>query len=584
MRRRLLRRPFVAGVQRRGSPRGRWGRESRRLPPRRGAARAPRGERARRRSAAGLDAPASLGRPRLTSGQASLAAPSFALVATALDRAGQCRPPSRRTRSRTGAAAARVDRAALIVRSDPQIVIAWDRPDVEPSIEGDFGLLADWPAAARARLRRLARARPRRGGEDAVVRLNQRGEAFCLPALSLRGRHLEILGRPVSGSAVVRVRDVSGDRLEATRMREKVAEAEATPQPRASRSKRLGPRVGTRRRGADGLVQRPLCAVGRSGRRARGRRAIRGTVRSGPSPRSGGGAAARRRLETPRQRGRRRRAAHLRGRRGRNRLWVGRRRLRRVRGGRAESADGPQRGRLFPHDRPPVDRGRDLRQVEAAHLLQCGLQPDVVARSRLPRQPSDRWRGPRPAQDQAPAARASGFPRLEGPADGGLSGDRAERDRLVPAGRPRLARRHQPQPEGRRHLSLRRRDAELCARLASDRAHPRPGRNARRAEGGRGGVRRRRTDETLQPGLRGDVGHRPARGSATIRISTPIAEACRASVPRARHVGRAQGHGGRPARASRGPRPPASSGPTTSPSTPPRCRCPTGRPCSLSSM
>ena len=96
----------------------------------------------------------------------------------------------------------------------------------------------------------------------------------------------------------------------------------------------------------------------------------------------------------------------------------------------------------------------------------------------------------------------------------------AERDGLVSAGRPGAPRRHQPQPEGRRHLSLRRRDAELRARLPGHRAHPRSGRDARRAQGGRRGVRRRRAHEAVQSGLRRDVGHRPGATRAIIRIST----------------------------------------------------------------
>ena len=127
------------------------------------------------------------------------------------------------------AAAARVERAALIVRSDPQIVIAWDRPEVEPSIEGDFSLVADI-AAPQGALSFASWLQPEaaRQAEEAVARLLSRGEAFSLPALSVSGRHLEIRGRPVSGSAVVRVRDVSGDQLEASRMREKVAEIEVS--------------------------------------------------------------------------------------------------------------------------------------------------------------------------------------------------------------------------------------------------------------------------------------------------------------------------------------------------------------------
>ncbi len=182
----------------------------------------------------GLDAPAASA-AGLTSDQG--VAIGFAVLLVALAAMALVHLAARRLWARRlgeletelAAAAARVDRAALIVRSDPQIVISWDRPDVEPSIEGDFGLLADMAVPQRV-LDFAAWLAPEAacGAEDAVLRLLNRGEAFCLPALSLRGRHLEILGRPVSGSAVVRVRDVSGDRLEATRMREKVAEAEAT--------------------------------------------------------------------------------------------------------------------------------------------------------------------------------------------------------------------------------------------------------------------------------------------------------------------------------------------------------------------
>ena len=44
--------------------------------------------------------------------------------------------------------------------------------------------------------------------------------------VSLRGRHLEIDGRPVSGSAVMRIRDVSGERLQLAQLRDQFAHAE----------------------------------------------------------------------------------------------------------------------------------------------------------------------------------------------------------------------------------------------------------------------------------------------------------------------------------------------------------------------
>ncbi len=128
--------------------------------------------------------------------------------------------------ARTGA---KLDRAALILRSEPQIVVSWDRPDAEPTIEGDLALIGDALAAQRipgyASWLEPAVATQ---VEEAAERLLNRGEAFSIAAVSLRGRHLEISGRPVSGSAVMRIRDVSGDRLQLAQVREKIAQAEGS--------------------------------------------------------------------------------------------------------------------------------------------------------------------------------------------------------------------------------------------------------------------------------------------------------------------------------------------------------------------
>ena len=52
---------------------------------------------------------------------------------------------------------AKLDRAALMLQSESQILISWDRPDAEPTIEGDFTLVADSPLVfARPRLRIMA--------------------------------------------------------------------------------------------------------------------------------------------------------------------------------------------------------------------------------------------------------------------------------------------------------------------------------------------------------------------------------------------------------------------------------------------
>ncbi|MBX9740573.1 MAG: PAS-domain containing protein [Beijerinckiaceae bacterium] len=117
---------------------------------------------------------------------------------------------------------ARLDRAQVFLASETQIVIAWGAPDAEPEIEGDIALLADSPVARRV-LGFGSWLAPQAAQqlEGHVERLRLRGEAFRMPLQSASGRHLEAEGRAVSGRAVMRIRDVSGDRLELTRLRER---------------------------------------------------------------------------------------------------------------------------------------------------------------------------------------------------------------------------------------------------------------------------------------------------------------------------------------------------------------------------
>ena len=122
---------------------------------------------------------------------------------------------------------AKLDRAALMLRSEPQILVSWDRPDAEPTIEGDFALVADSPLSSRV-LAFGSWLNPAQAAKIQVAteRLLTRGEAFATAVVSLRGRHLELDGRPVSGSAMMRIRDVSGERLQLAQLRDSFAEAE----------------------------------------------------------------------------------------------------------------------------------------------------------------------------------------------------------------------------------------------------------------------------------------------------------------------------------------------------------------------
>ncbi|HEY5226775.1 MAG TPA: PAS-domain containing protein, partial [Methylovirgula sp.] len=127
---------------------------------------------------------------------------------------------------------AKVDRAEVFLAAEPQIIVAWDGPGGEPDIEGDISLVTDVPISRRV-LGFGAWLAPDRAQQlDACVdRLRQKGESFRSAYESLGGRRLEIEGRAVSGRAVMRIRDVSGDRLEAVRLRERlistIAEIEA---------------------------------------------------------------------------------------------------------------------------------------------------------------------------------------------------------------------------------------------------------------------------------------------------------------------------------------------------------------------
>jgi len=119
---------------------------------------------------------------------------------------------------------AKLDRAEVFLAAEPQVVIAWTTANGEPDIEGDTSLVTDAPVARRIlgfgswlppdMAQRL---------DAAVERLRSRGEGFRLAAASLGGRHFEIEGRAVSGRAVMRIRDVSGDRLDVVRLRERQA-------------------------------------------------------------------------------------------------------------------------------------------------------------------------------------------------------------------------------------------------------------------------------------------------------------------------------------------------------------------------
>ena len=122
-------------------------------------------------------------------------------------------------------ARAKLDRAGVFLSAEPQIVVAWGGAAGEPEIVGDLALVTDAPAPRRV-LGFGSWLAPdlAKQVESAVEALRKRGEGFRLTVASLAGRHLDLEGRAIGGRAILRIRDVSGDRLELARLRERHAQ------------------------------------------------------------------------------------------------------------------------------------------------------------------------------------------------------------------------------------------------------------------------------------------------------------------------------------------------------------------------
>ena len=130
-----------------------------------------------------------------------------------------------RARRELERARAEVERVKQFLAGEPQIVVVWDRADTEPRVEGEFSLVSDAMNPRRILAfsgwldpETAARA------EGMVASCWRAAKAFRTTA-SLSGRHLELAGRAIGGNAVMRIRDISGDRLECC------ASARPTPPP-----------------------------------------------------------------------------------------------------------------------------------------------------------------------------------------------------------------------------------------------------------------------------------------------------------------------------------------------------------------
>ncbi|WP_439499658.1 ATP-binding protein [Bosea sp. (in: a-proteobacteria)] len=104
------------------------------------------------------------------------------------------------------------DRLAALLAADPQVVVSWNGQNAEPVFEGDSGFLGAPGAALALAYGSWAPPADAKRLELATDALKERGEAFGFTLRSRSGPFIDVEGRPVAGRAVIRFREVSGER------------------------------------------------------------------------------------------------------------------------------------------------------------------------------------------------------------------------------------------------------------------------------------------------------------------------------------------------------------------------------------
>ncbi|GJD47638.1 Sensor protein DivL [Methylobacterium crusticola] len=120
------------------------------------------------------------------------------------------------------------DRAELLLGSEPQVVVTWSGRD-DPVIEGDVALAGEEgrvPAPRRV-LAFGAWLTPADAAalEAALDSLRGRGERFRRTVRTLHGRTVEAQGQAVGGRALLRLRELTGERQELVELRATLEEA-----------------------------------------------------------------------------------------------------------------------------------------------------------------------------------------------------------------------------------------------------------------------------------------------------------------------------------------------------------------------
>nr|WP_027314544.1 PAS domain-containing sensor histidine kinase [Microvirga flocculans] len=118
------------------------------------------------------------------------------------------------------------DLAALLMGSERQLLVSWNGRDGEPRFQGDPSIIGENAPAQRAlAFGTWLSAADAASVESALEQLKDRGQAFRLTARGLGNRFIDVEGRTIGGRAILRLRDVTGDRAELLRTQANLATA-----------------------------------------------------------------------------------------------------------------------------------------------------------------------------------------------------------------------------------------------------------------------------------------------------------------------------------------------------------------------
>ncbi|MFM8860190.1 MAG: ATP-binding protein [Methylocystis sp.] len=121
----------------------------------------------------------------------------------------------------------RLEQAQKLLSSEAQILIAWTGVDSTPDVHiSTIKSLEGHSPQSLLSFHSWLSSEPAQALESALARLRLNGEGFSLSLTSCAGVHFDIQGRAIGSCAVMRIREISGDRLELLSMRTRYQEME----------------------------------------------------------------------------------------------------------------------------------------------------------------------------------------------------------------------------------------------------------------------------------------------------------------------------------------------------------------------